>query len=79
MATMASSLTSASSGTARRPEHNQTNYNTIDRSGVTTNDLIASGGNTPSEVKPRSLRFTWSMKTTSSMDPSDMMNEIRKV
>ena len=32
-----------------------------------------------SEVKPRSLRFTWSMKTTSSMDPNDMMKEIRKV
>ncbi|XP_072217873.1 MAP/microtubule affinity-regulating kinase 3-like [Leuresthes tenuis] len=31
------------------------------------------------EVKPRSLRFTWSMKTTSSMEPLDMMREIRKV
>ncbi|XP_058847877.1 MAP/microtubule affinity-regulating kinase 3 isoform X3 [Acipenser ruthenus] len=31
------------------------------------------------ETKPRSLRFTWSMKTTSSMDPSDMMREIRKI
>lgn len=31
------------------------------------------------DAKPRSLRFTWSMKTTSSMDPSDMMREIRKV
>jgi len=30
-------------------------------------------------MKPRSLRFTWSMKTTSSMDPGDMMKEIRKV
>ncbi|XP_078592167.1 serine/threonine-protein kinase MARK2-like isoform X14 [Branchiostoma floridae x Branchiostoma japonicum] len=29
--------------------------------------------------KPRSLRFTWSMKTTSSMDPNEMMKEIRKV
>lgn len=25
------------------------------------------------EVKPRSLRFTWSMKTTSSLAPDDMM------
>ncbi|XP_076441848.1 MAP/microtubule affinity-regulating kinase 3-like isoform X4 [Babylonia areolata] len=33
----------------------------------------------PDGIKPRSLRFTWSMKTTSSMDPSDMMKEIRKV
>lgn len=30
-------------------------------------------------TKPRSLRFTWSMKTTSSMEPGDMMKEIRKV
>ncbi|XP_018584523.2 serine/threonine-protein kinase MARK2 isoform X10 [Scleropages formosus] len=31
------------------------------------------------DPKPRSLRFTWSMKTTSSMEPSEMMKEIRKV
>ncbi|XP_063756249.1 serine/threonine-protein kinase MARK2 isoform X3 [Eleginops maclovinus] len=30
-------------------------------------------------AKPRSLRFTWSMKTTSSMEPGEMMREIRKV
>ncbi|XP_048852708.1 MAP/microtubule affinity-regulating kinase 3-like isoform X5 [Brienomyrus brachyistius] len=29
--------------------------------------------------KPRSLRFTWSMKTTSAMEPGDIMREIRKV
>ncbi|XP_046723434.1 MAP/microtubule affinity-regulating kinase 3a isoform X3 [Silurus meridionalis] len=29
--------------------------------------------------KPRSLRFTWSMNTTSSMEPAAIMNEIRKV
>ncbi|XP_061890394.1 MAP/microtubule affinity-regulating kinase 3-like isoform X9 [Entelurus aequoreus] len=29
--------------------------------------------------KPRSLRFTWSMRTTSSMEPCDIMREIRKV
>uniref|UniRef100_A0A671S1I6 non-specific serine/threonine protein kinase n=1 Tax=Sinocyclocheilus anshuiensis TaxID=1608454 RepID=A0A671S1I6_9TELE len=31
------------------------------------------------QAKPRSLRFTWSMKTTSSMEPGEMMKEIRKV
>ncbi|XP_077522530.1 MAP/microtubule affinity-regulating kinase 3 isoform X35 [Amblyomma americanum] len=31
------------------------------------------------QVKPRSLRFTWSMKTTSSRDPAEIMQEIRKV
>ena len=49
---------------------------------------VASGGtgHVPSSItadqnpfKPRSLRFTWSMKTTSTMDPSDMMREIRRV
>ncbi|KAK9967793.1 hypothetical protein ABG768_002160 [Culter alburnus] len=42
-----------------------------------------SGSGEPKEEgrdsKPRSLRFTWSMKTTSSMEPGDMMREIRKV
>ncbi|XP_057199902.1 serine/threonine-protein kinase MARK2 isoform X2 [Triplophysa rosa] len=46
------------------------------------------GGGTPpaaplstlkEQAKPRSLRFTWSMKTTSSMEPGEMMKEIRKV
>ncbi|XP_029611127.1 MAP/microtubule affinity-regulating kinase 3 isoform X7 [Salmo trutta] len=36
-------------------------------------------GQHPKDTKPRSLRFTWSMKTTSSMEPNDMMREIRKV
>ncbi|XP_077143740.1 serine/threonine-protein kinase MARK2 isoform X5 [Ranitomeya variabilis] len=31
------------------------------------------------DSKPRSLRFTWSMKTTSSMEPNEMMSEICKV
>lgn len=40
---------------------------------------VAEGQSDNPMVKPRSLRFTWSMKTTSSMDPNDMMKEIRKV
>lgn len=35
--------------------------------------------NSDEQVKPRSLRFTWSMKTTSSRDPNEIMAEIRKV
>uniref|UniRef100_A0A1A7WMI6 MAP/microtubule affinity-regulating kinase 3 n=2 Tax=Iconisemion striatum TaxID=60296 RepID=A0A1A7WMI6_9TELE len=31
------------------------------------------------DCKPRSLRFTWSMRTTSSMEPCDIMGEIHKV
>ncbi|XP_068612095.1 serine/threonine-protein kinase MARK2 [Brachionichthys hirsutus] len=36
-------------------------------------------GGQKDSTKPRSLRFTWSMKTTSSMEPAEMMREIRKV
>ncbi|XP_064207604.1 serine/threonine-protein kinase MARK2-like isoform X15 [Anguilla rostrata] len=55
-------------------------------------DSLSSSSNVPSsltpppphsqlgkDTKPRSLRFTWSMKTTSSMEPGEMMKEIRKV
>lgn len=31
------------------------------------------------QTKPRSLRFTWSMKTTSSKPPDEIMQEITKV
>ncbi|XGW01004.1 hypothetical protein V3C99_013732 [Haemonchus contortus] len=46
--------------------------------------VAPSGNTTPQsmredEIKPRSLRFTWSMKTTSSLAPDEMMREIRKV
>lgn len=45
-----------------------------------SNDFKSVNENRESDLlKPRSLRFTWSMKTTSSMDPNDMMKEIRKV
>ncbi|XP_030749127.1 serine/threonine-protein kinase MARK2-like isoform X6 [Sitophilus oryzae] len=42
---------------------------------------VGVGGGTQNDehVKPRSLRFTWSMKTTSSRDPAEIMAEIRKV
>ena len=39
----------------------------------------SNGVNDGMEVKPRSLRFTWSMKTTSSRDPNEIMAEIKKV
>jgi hypothetical protein len=54
-----------------------TSYGGISSGGVVANGGVGSGIET--EIKPRSLRFTWSMKTTSSMDPNDMMKEIRKV
>ncbi|XP_062341846.1 serine/threonine-protein kinase MARK2 isoform X12 [Osmerus eperlanus] len=40
---------------------------------------VAAPNQASKDTKPRSLRFTWSMKTTSSMEPGEMMKEIRKV
>uniref|UniRef100_A0A1I8GN28 non-specific serine/threonine protein kinase n=1 Tax=Macrostomum lignano TaxID=282301 RepID=A0A1I8GN28_9PLAT len=48
-------------------------------SGAVDDSGASGGGGTASGVKPRSLRFTWSMKTTSSMEPNAMMSEIIKV
>ncbi|CAM2701408.1 unnamed protein product [Rotaria socialis] len=74
---MSASMASASSSYRRTAaDQNNTSITTNEGAGVTTNDSVASGGG---DIKPRSLRFTWSMKTTSSMDPGDMMKEIRKV
>ncbi|KAE9552322.1 hypothetical protein FO519_004447 [Halicephalobus sp. NKZ332] len=49
--------------------------------GLNTGGNAAGSANTQGgdEIKPRSLRFTWSMKTTSSLAPDEMMKEIRKV
>lgn len=43
-----------------------TSANQSPRSACTTTGTIE-------EIKPRSLRFTWSMKTTSSLAPDDIM------
>ncbi|XP_076867575.1 serine/threonine-protein kinase MARK1-like isoform X2 [Brachyhypopomus gauderio] len=45
----------------------------------TPRSMLAEAREESRDSKPRSLRFTWSMKTTSSMEPGDMMREIRKV
>lgn len=60
----------------------RTTYLQIKRFRHLTLDLICyrvQGATTEDQVKPRSLRFTWSMKTTSSRDPAEIMAEIRKV
>jgi hypothetical protein len=76
---MGGSMASASASYRRPPDLNNTTITTIDGGEITTNDILATGGGGIGDIKPRSLRFTWSMKTTSSMDPADMMKEIRKV
>jgi len=51
--------------------------------GVQVNEGVGVGGigvgGVTGDIKPRSLRFTWSMKTTSSRDPNEIMAEIKKV
>lgn len=61
-------------GDASRPTNRTTKdlVNQTDNLSIYSNDQKVKG-------KPRSLRFTWSMKTTSSMDPTDMVKEIKKV
>lgn len=74
--------TASASASYRRPADLNSTSMTASTAGPTTNDHHATGATAADgtgEIKPRSLRFTWSMKTTSSMDPSDMMREIRKV
>merc|ERR1719209_1183923 len=61
-------------------------YDGTETEGGDRNSLTPGGRSTLSnvvnenaEIKPRSLRFTWSMKTTSSRDPNEIMAEIKKV
>jgi len=77
---MGGSMASASSSYRRQVDLNNTTITSNESAGITTNDNAATGSSSGlGDIKPRSLRFTWSMKTTSSMDPADMMKEIRKV
>ncbi|CAH2061954.1 unnamed protein product, partial [Iphiclides podalirius] len=58
----------------RRPLEGTTPKHAV---GASPQALLGQGNE--EQVKPRVLRFTWSMKTTSSRDPNEIMAEIRKV
>uniref|UniRef100_A0A8C1PJK5 non-specific serine/threonine protein kinase n=1 Tax=Cyprinus carpio TaxID=7962 RepID=A0A8C1PJK5_CYPCA len=51
----------------------------LTRSRHVSGDQQKDEGKDGEDGKPRSLRFTWSMNTTSTMEPADIINEIRKV
>ncbi|XP_075987567.1 serine/threonine-protein kinase MARK2-like isoform X6 [Anticarsia gemmatalis] len=58
----------------RRPLDGPTSKHAV---GASPQAMLGQGNE--EQVKPRVLRFTWSMKTTSSRDPNEIMAEIRKV
>ncbi|XP_076026929.1 serine/threonine-protein kinase MARK2 isoform X14 [Genypterus blacodes] len=71
-----SDKTSGSVLTSSNNDENNSSPGSGNTGGTGTPPAIASQ---KEAAKPRSLRFTWSMKTTSSMEPMEMMREIRKV
>merc|ERR1740128_236907 len=69
-------------GSQNRDTHSaQSTSRDGDRNSLTPGgrSTISNVVNENAEIKPRSLRFTWSMKTTSSRDPNEIMAEIKKV
>jgi len=69
-------------GSQNRDSHSaQSTSRDGDRNSLTPGgrSTISNVVNESAEIKPRSLRFTWSMKTTSSRDPNEIMAEIKKV
>merc|ERR1719295_1076329 len=83
---LSSQDTSALNSAARTSFFSKLSSKFSKREGGDRNSLTPGGRSTLSnvvnenaEIKPRSLRFTWSMKTTSSRDPNEIMAEIKKV
>jgi len=74
------SVTESLAGSQSRDSHTsmgrEGDRNSLTPGGRST---ISNVVNESGEIKPRSLRFTWSMKTTSSRDPNEIMAEIKKV
>ncbi|VDO06193.1 unnamed protein product [Rodentolepis nana] len=77
-----STITSSTGVNAVDKSDSASSSNTSDnRITVGSNAEGVNDGNstTMEQTKPRSLRFTWTMKTTSTKDPIIMLNEIKKV
>jgi len=74
------SVTESLAGSQTRDSHSSMGRDG-DRNSLTPGgrSTISNVVNESGEIKPRSLRFTWSMKTTSSRDPNEIMAEIKKV
>jgi len=75
------SVTESLSGSQNREQSSATSREGGDRNSLTPGgrSTLSNVVNENAEIKPRSLRFTWSMKTTSSRDPNEIMAEIKKV
>jgi MAP/microtubule affinity-regulating kinase len=56
-------------------------HRSVDKEKLKDKDRDSNSGTGVDEavVKPRSLRFTWSMNTTSAKDAADIIKEIRRV
>lgn len=77
-----STITSITGVNAVDKSDSASSSNTSDnRITVGSNAESVNDGNSTAvgQTKPRSLRFTWTMKTTSTKDPIVMLNEIKKV
>jgi MAP/microtubule affinity-regulating kinase len=61
--------------------HSKMLHRSVDKEKVKDKDRDSNSRTAVDEavVKPRSLRFTWSMNTTSAKDATDIIKEIRRV
>ncbi|KAM7539542.1 hypothetical protein Aperf_G00000022482 [Anoplocephala perfoliata] len=76
----ASTITSSTGGNAAEKSDSASSSNASENRIITSNsEGTNEGTSTIEQTKPRSLRFTWTMKTTSTKDPIVMLNEIKKV
>lgn len=73
--TSASATSAAMFATAQQP-NNHHHHNVVNNNNPSNGGGMAGGS---ASTKPRSLRFTWNMKTTSSLHPDSIVEEIKRV